>query len=120
MSEIIAYILVGIGLAFEVVGCVGLIRMPTVYNRLQAATKCVTIGTCLVLAGVCVWAGLFTHIGLKSLVCIIFILLTAPTAAHAIARAAHRSGIPLWEDAEVDRYEEDHEGADLHADDEYE
>ena len=119
MSEIIANILIGIGLAFELVGCVGLVRMPTVYNRLQAATKCVTIGACFILAGVCVWVGFFTPVGLKSFICIIFILLTAPTAAHAIARAAHRSGIPLWKGAEVDRYDEDHEGETSKEEEEY-
>ena len=111
MNDIITIILISIGMLFELVGCIGLIRMPNVYNRLQAATKCVTIGTCFILAGVCVSFGLSLS-GLKAFVCIIFVLLTSPTAAHAIARAAHRSGIPLWKDAQIDRYEKDQEGQD--------
>ena len=119
MSNIFVIILVSIGLAFELIGCIGLIRMPNVYNRLQAATKCVTIGTCFILTGLCVFAAADSNISLllKTFACIIFILLTAPTAAHAIARAAHKSGIPLWKRSEVDKYEIDHEGEDPLPDD---
>ena len=37
------------GLFFDLVGCLGLVRLPDVYNRLQAGTKCVTLGTFLIL-----------------------------------------------------------------------
>jgi multicomponent Na+:H+ antiporter subunit G len=121
MNDTIVYILIIIGLIFEIIGCVGLVRMPTVYNRIQASTKCVTIGTCFILAGIAVQAFFSTNmggaVGLKAIICLVFILLTAPTAAHAIARAAHRSGIPLWSGARVDKYEEDHEGAEPLPDD---
>ncbi len=112
MSNIFVIIFVSIGLAFELIGCIGLVRMPNIYNRLQAATKCVTIGTCFILVGLCIFAAASLNVSLvlKTFVCIIFILLTAPTAAHAIARAAHKSGIPLWKKSEVDKYDIDHEG----------
>ena len=51
-----------------------------------------------------------TAAGLKSLLCILCVALTAPVAAHAIARGGHRAGIPLWEGSVVDRYAEDKEG----------
>ena len=38
-------------LDFNLFGCLGLVRFPDVYNRLQAATKCVTLGTCSILFG---------------------------------------------------------------------
>ncbi|RXG63005.1 Na+/H+ antiporter subunit G, partial [Candidatus Atribacteria bacterium 1244-E10-H5-B2] len=52
----------------------------------------------------------FTAAGIKSLLCMIFIVLTAPVAAHAIARGAHRAGVKLWKDSIVDKYAEDKEG----------
>ena len=52
MIDIIGYILICIGLFFDVCGCIGLVRFPDVYNRLQASTKCVTLGTILLLLGV--------------------------------------------------------------------
>jgi len=110
MSETIGYIIISIGVLFDLLGCIGLVRLPDVYNRLQAGTKCVTLGTCLILIG----AAIVTPSGaaaVKCILCAIFVLLTSPVGAHAIARAAHRSGVPLWEDSVIDRYADDNEGS---------
>ncbi len=106
MSEIIGYIFIIIGLSFDIFGCIGLIRLPDVYNRLQATTKCVTLGTCSILFGTLVIKGLGAT-GIKALLCIVFLLLTAPVAAHALARGAHISGVKLWDKSVCDKYEED-------------
>lgn len=106
MSDIIGKIFILIGLAFDIFGCLGLIRLPDVYNRLQATTKCVTLGTCSILLGTLVIKG-FTPTGIKALLCIVFLFLTAPVAAHALARGAHSSGVKLWEKSVCDKYAED-------------
>lgn len=106
MNEVISLFFIVIGIAFDLFGSIGLIRMPDVYNRLQTSTKCVTVGTCGILFGVFVKFG-FNAAGVKALLCIAFLLLTAPVAAHALARGAHRSGIKLWEKSVCDKYEED-------------
>ena len=109
MINIIGLIFISIGLTFDVFGCLGLVRLPDVYCRLQAATKCVTLGTCSILFGTFLIVG-FTAAGVKSLLCMIFIILTAPVAAHAIARGAHRAGVKLCKGSVVDKYAEDKEG----------
>ncbi len=98
-----ALVFIGLGLAFNLFGCLGLVRLPDVYNRLQAATKCVTLGTCSILFGVLLASG-FSDTGIKSLLTIVFILLTAPVAAHAIARGCRRRGVPLWSGSVADSY----------------
>jgi len=108
MNETIGTVLWGIGMAFNFFGCLGLVRLPDIYNRLQASTKCVTFGTIFVLVGVLVYSG-FNAMGIKAVLCLIFILITSPTAAHAIARGAHRSRVRLWKNSVLDRYEEDKE-----------
>ncbi|MCK4236717.1 MAG: Na+/H+ antiporter subunit G [Candidatus Krumholzibacteria bacterium] len=110
MSETAGLVLLIVGIAFDIVGCIGLVRLPDIYNRLQAATKCVTLGTCMILLSVFFYTGI-GPIGVKALLCIWFVLITSPTGAHAIARAAHRSGIRLWEGSVMDKYAEDREGA---------
>jgi multicomponent Na+:H+ antiporter subunit G len=106
MREGLGLLVAAIGIAFNVLGCIGLIRLPDVYNRLQAATKCVTLGTCLLLAGVMIMTG-SAACGLKCLVCLVVIVITSPTAAHALARGAHLHGVPLWEKSVGDAYAED-------------
>jgi len=103
---VIPYVLISIGVFFDIVGAIGLIRLPDVYNRLQAATKCVTLGTCLILIGVLVHSG-WTAIGVKALLAAVFVLWKSPTGSHALARGAHKAGVPLWRGTVVDRYRED-------------
>lgn len=106
MNEIIGRILIVVGLGFDLLGCIGLIRLPDVYNRLQATTKCVTLGTCSILLGTVFMKGLCAT-STKALLTVIFLLLTTPVAAHALARGAHISGVRLWPGSVVDKYEED-------------
>jgi multicomponent Na+:H+ antiporter subunit G len=101
-----AQILIGVGMTFDVFGCIGLLRLPDVYNRLQAATKCVTLGTCLILVGTAL-GGASAAMSIKAVLCAVFILLTSPVGAHAIARGAYKSGVRLWEGSVMDRYGEE-------------
>ena len=106
MNELIGYAFIIIGLVFDFFGSLGLIRFPDIYNRLQASTKCVTLGTCSILFGLLLVKG-FSAAGIKAVLCIVFLILTSPTAAHALARAAHKSGVKLWEGSVCDKYEEE-------------
>ncbi|MDH4196757.1 MAG: monovalent cation/H(+) antiporter subunit G [Candidatus Aminicenantes bacterium] len=92
-----------IGIVFDFLGVLGLLRLPDVYNRLQAGTKCITFGSAGLLFGIFILKG-FTTFGFKVLLGIAFIFLTSPVAAHAIARASRRSGIPLCGESVVDLY----------------
>ncbi|MFH1848222.1 MAG: monovalent cation/H(+) antiporter subunit G [Candidatus Omnitrophota bacterium] len=106
MNEIIGAIFIVIGIIFDFFGCLGLVRLPDVYNRLQAATKSVTMGTCSILFGLFLFKG-FTCSGFKAILCILFLVLTTPVSAHALARAAHKSGIKLWDKSVCDEYEKE-------------
>jgi len=106
MIDIIGYILMVIGVLFDIFGCIGLVRFPDVYNRLQAATKCVTLGTVAILVGVALISG-WNPMSAKAVICAVFILITSPTAAHAIAKGAYASGVELWEKSVVDKYAEE-------------
>ncbi len=104
--RIIGYILMGIGTFFLFLASIGLIRMPDVYNRMQTATKATTLGALSVLVGI----GLVDLYWLpKSLILAVFIVLTAPIGASALARASYKHGIPLWENSVIDKYKEEKE-----------
>jgi multicomponent Na+:H+ antiporter subunit G len=96
----VSYVFIGIGLFFNFVGAFGLHRFPDMYTKLHAATKCTTFGSIfLILAVIVQAAGIWAQGGIsQSVMCIhavlalVALLVTNATGAHAIARAAHRSG----------------------------
>jgi len=99
--NIIVYIFLGLGVFFNLLASFGLLRFPDVYTRLHAGTKCTTFGSIflcgsIILLGLKVWYMGNTDgsmLVIHTAAALIAILITNPTGAHALARAAHRSGI---------------------------
>ena len=114
MTFLIVGILILVGLFFNTLGAFSLYRFPDVYTRLHGATKCTTFGTLFTMFAVVAYSlskliekgearfGVFI---IHGAVAALVHLITNATGAHAIARAAHRSGI-LPARAVVDRLEE--------------
>lgn len=101
MNETLSAALMIIGAAFALLAGVGVVRMPDLFTRMQAATKASTLGmSCMVLAV----AVHFGELGIttRALATMSFVFLTAPVAAHMIARAAYFVGVPLWEGTMID------------------
>ncbi|RLC52239.1 MAG: Na+/H+ antiporter subunit G [Candidatus Cloacimonadota bacterium] len=99
----ISIILFIIGAAFDLFGCIGLLRLPDVYNKLQSATKSVTLGTCSILLGLFIHYG-FTAVGLKALIAIPILFFTSTVAAHALVRGSYLFGVKLWDKSVIDDY----------------
>ena len=92
------------GTSFLLLGGLGLVRMPDVYNRIQAGAKTTTLGTLLTLAGM---AFLVPEWTFKLLLIGVFLLFTNPLSSQVLARASHRSGIKMAEQTRLDRLAED-------------
>jgi len=80
------------GLFFVLAGTLGVLRLPDFYTRLHAAGMTDTLGAELILIGLIIQSG-FTQMSLKLLLVAFFLLMTSPTATHAIAFAAHKAGL---------------------------
>ena len=98
---VLVYLFLSIGVFFTILAGIGLLRFPDVYTRLHAGTKCTTFGSIFIL-GTVIILGLKTWflgdtngsvLAIHTIVALIAILLTNPTGAHAIARAAHKSNV---------------------------
>jgi multicomponent Na+:H+ antiporter subunit G len=81
-----------IGAVFLLLAALGLVRMPDVYNRMQAGTKATTLGSILFLVGV----GIAVPAWLPRLaLLIVFVAFTNPISSHALIRGAHAAGVPM-------------------------
>jgi multicomponent Na+:H+ antiporter subunit G len=94
-QTIVAIILMLGGTFFLTVSALGLLRLPDFFARTHAVGKSETLGTMLVLSGLAVYNG-WELSTIKILFIVFFVLIANPTATHAIARAALRTGLPIW------------------------
>ena len=103
MNDIIFKIVLTIGVVFNLFGCIGLIRLPDVYNRLQSATKCVTLGTCSILLSLLIRHGISVT-GFKVLIALPVLFFAATVAAHALVKGAYFFGVKMGGSSVIDEY----------------
>ena len=96
MSAWIAGVLLLAGGAFMVVAALGVVRLPDLFCRMQAAAKTGTAGAGLLLLGTAVYFE-DMQVATRALSVVAFLFLTAPVAAHLLARAGYSLGVPLFE-----------------------
>ncbi|HXV18930.1 MAG TPA: monovalent cation/H(+) antiporter subunit G [Candidatus Omnitrophota bacterium] len=103
MRDILTGILLLSGSLFALVSAIGVLRLPDLYNRMHAASKAGTLGAGLTMIALTVHF-LKSDVTAQVLAIAAFIIATAPVAAHVIARAAYRTGEPLWEKSVIDEH----------------
>lgn len=101
--QVFGTIITAIGTIFLFLGGLGVFRFPDVYNRLQAGTKCTTLGAFLTIIGVGITQPDWLP---KTLVIALFILITNPISNHALGRASRKSGVSLCDRSVVDKADE--------------
>ena len=100
MVDLIAEALALVGSVFVLLAGVGVVRLADVYERMHAATKASTLGVALLGLGA---ALALDDGGAQAVLAVVFIFITAPSAAHLVARAAYRAeGIEIELDARDD------------------
>ena len=95
------------GLFFLLTGTIGLLRLKDVYSRMHATSKSTTFGMVgVLLAALLYFRFLGLSSGLKEILILGVLFLTAPVGAHMIARAAYRAGVTLWEGGVIDEFKQ--------------
>ena len=105
MSEIFVSILLLAGAAFMVLAAIGIVRLPDLPTRMHASTKAGAMGAIMTMAGVALHFS-DSAVAARAIAFIVFILLTAPIAAHVIGRAGYFTGISLWSGTTKDELRE--------------
>lgn len=90
--HVVAGFFVSAGLFFVLVGTIGVLRLPDFYTRLHAAGVTDTLGAELVVVGLMFEAG-WSLTTAKLAILAFFLLMTSPTATHAVANAAYNAGL---------------------------
>jgi multicomponent Na+:H+ antiporter subunit G len=101
--KLFGLIVTGIGVVFLFIGSLGIFRMPDVYNRVQAGTKCTTLGSFLTIIGVGIIQPEWFW---KTLIIALFVLISNPVSSHALGRASRKNGISLCDKTMVDKTNE--------------
>ena len=96
-------ILLVVGVAFSLSAAVGILRLPDLYLRIQASSKSVTMGAIPVLIALVVAEGPVSTFTSRAVVVGGLLLVFAPMASHALARAAYKAGVPMWRGAVGDQ-----------------
>ncbi len=108
-------VFLAVGLFFMAVGAIGLYRLPDLYNRMHATSKCVTLGV----AGMLLAAAMQLvqhpdinpiHVGTKVVLLIAFFFIAMPVGAHLLSKAAHEDGAPLDKETLGDELKQDRAG----------
>lgn len=92
MIDAIAAVFLVAGTAFLAISALGLIRFPDFWTRAHAVAKAETLGLVLMFIGLIV-LNRFGPGSLQLALIAAFSLLVNPTAIHALARSALKSGI---------------------------
>ncbi len=95
LSEALAAGLLAAGLFFILAAVVGILRLPDFFTRLHAIGKCDTVGLSLSLLGLALLAR-DPAVTIKLVLVLILVAVANPTATHTLARAALKSGVPVW------------------------
>lgn len=104
MINILVAVLCTIGAIFILIASIGIVRMPDFYLRLSVTVKAATLGNGLMLT-CCAIVFPQVSVTTKALAIVFFLILTAPVAAHLIARSAYLIGTPQWKGTVLDEIE---------------
>lgn len=102
IQDIVCAILITLGALFMGIAGLGLLRMPDLFMRMSCTTKATTLGTGFIMMAVAIR---FPELSIltRAMAIIAFTFMTAPVAAHMIARAAYLAGVPLWKQSVADQ-----------------
>ena len=108
--NVLTTVALAVGLFFLLVGALGVLRLPDVYLRMIAASKCITLGiTGMLLASVLHFTAIGTSrdastpegssavaASTKAVLVILFQFVAGPVGTFMLARSAHVDRVRMW------------------------
>lgn len=95
IADVIGAVFILLGVVFNVLGVLGILRLPDTYSRLHASGKVSALGVLLL----CLGTGFLLPSAIAKLIMLsIFVIFSAPVGSHAIAAAVHRGTAAINEE----------------------
>ena len=108
LLDILSWICFLAGGFFALSGSVGVLRLPDFFSRVHAASVTDSIAAILVIGGLLLQTSFDLNTA-KLLFILVFLMVTSPTASHALAKSARHSGLlTLAETKTEDKQEQAH------------
>jgi len=96
-------IFVALGSFFVLTTAIGMVRFPDFFCRMHAASKVTSFGIgFLLLAVIAKYPSV--EVVTKSFLCILFVMLTMPVAAHVLTRVAYHLRVESSDETLLDEY----------------
>lgn len=92
VMDIISSILLLAGVFFGLSGAIGLFRFPDFFTRVHAASVTDSIAAILIIGGLLLQTSFDLNTA-KLLFILLFLMITSPTASHALAKSARHGGL---------------------------
>ncbi len=109
IQAVATVVLMALGALIMLIAAIGMLRMPDLYMRMQAATKGSALGASLIFLGALVYF-LEPAVVARVVAAIVFLFMTLPIAAHLLSRSAYLTGVQIWQGTKTgmpDPYEEE-------------
>ncbi len=90
--DTLSWFLIVVGSCFCIIAGVGVLRLPDYFSRIHAAGILDSLGAGALILGLMLQSGM-TLVTLKLLTILAVLMITGPTATHALARAALIGGL---------------------------
>lgn len=90
--DIVSSVLLIAGVFFGITGAVGLFRFPDFFTRVHAASVTDSMAAMLIIGGLLLQTSLDLNT-VKLFFILLFLMITSPTASHALAKSARHGGL---------------------------
>ncbi len=90
--DFLSSILLIIGVFFGLSGAIGLFKFPDFFTRVHAASVTDSVAAIFIISGLLLQTSFDLNTG-KLLFILVFLMITSPTASHALAKSARHGGL---------------------------
>lgn len=100
--DIVSSVLLIAGVFFSLTGSIGLFKFPDFFSRVHASSVTDSIAAVLIIGGLLLQTSFDLNTA-KLIFILLFLMITSPTASHALAKSARHGGLLTMPEANAEK-----------------